>query len=504
MGWLGYTGSCALAFLLAACGDATGATPLYASTPREVPSAWPDPVSDEPWDNQQASEDDASTDGGPTPDAADAGTNGGVDAGYQADGGVPPPLTKFDESFGTDGRVLIPAPAGFRKFVPPRGCLIGSNGTITLGGSVVDAAGTRTGTLVRVRDDGAPDPAFGANGIVAENFGMPFGVVAAALTETAGGALRIFGHAVDDDHGFFVAQRATSGAADAGFGTNGLWRTAVDVETMRDGASVVLQLPGAANDLVVGGWYGDSSSRAAATWKFSLSPIFSLAPGFGVAGSRASVVPAGAHRAAVRAGVIQSSGAIVLSGEYQTGGSPTFHAFVVRLLPSGQLDTTFGSGGWALVDNAVESSAAALALLQDDGLFVAGYQRGALSLEPTLWRLSEDGIPDTTFGSAGRLIVPFGQDAGYVSDIWLDHDNRILVAATLSKGGRDKLGAARIAISGALDPTFLGTGFFIEDAAVSAFASRIAADGSGRVIVAGALSSGELLLRRLREFPNSP
>ena len=452
--------------------------------------------------------DDVSPDGGEIADAADAGGDGGDggdDAGSEADGGTPPlALTQFDDSFGSDGRVLVPSPDGFRKFVPPRGYLIGANGDITLGGSLVDAAGTRQGVLVRVREDGALDPTFGASGVVDDDFGMPFGVVAAALAETASGGLRVFGHAVDDEHGFFVAQRTASGAADESFGTNGLWRTALEVETMRDGASVVLPLPGATDQVLVGGWHGDGSSRAASVWKFASSPTFGLAPGFGDAGSRSSVMPPGARRAAVRAGVVQSSGAIVLSGEYQTEESPLFHAFVVRLLSAGHLDTTFGSAGWALVDDVAESSAEALALDGDDRLVVAGYRRGALSLEPTLWRLSADGSVDATFGSSGRLTIPFGQDAGRINDVRIDGNDQLLVAATVSHRGRDRLGIARLSTSGALDPTFLSKGFYIEDAPASASASHIAVDASGRVIVTGALSSGELVLWRLREYRPSP
>jgi len=496
----------ACALLLYGCADATGATPAGGSTYDDVPSerAPFNRVSDQPQSNEPANDEVEPEDGGQNADAADAGSDGGDDAGSEPDGGTPPALTQFDDSFGADGRVLVPAPDGFRKFVPPRGCLIGANGAVTISGSLADDAGTRQGVLVRVGDDGALEPTFGAGGIVTENFGMPFGVEAAALAETASGGLRVFGHAIDDEHGFFVAQRTGSGAADESFGTNGLWRTALDSETMRDGASVLLRLPGATDEVLVGGWNGDGSSRAAAAWKFTSSPNFGLAPGFGVGGSRSSLTPPGAHRATVRAGVVQSSGAIVLSGEYQTDASPLFHAFVVRLLPAGQLDTTFGSAGWALADDGAESSAEALALLGDDRLVVAGYRRGALSLEPTLWRLSTDGTMDATFGSSGRLTIPFGQDSGRINDIQIDGNGRLLVAATLSSKARDRLGIARLSVSGALDPTFFSDGFYIDDAAVSAFASHIVVDVQGRVIVTGALSSGELLLWRLRELHPSP
>lgn len=354
----------------------------------DVPSESPDMTPDDP------EQPDGGSGPGRAPDDADAGDAGLSDSGtLDPDSGTPPPVatTKFDDTFGTEGRVLVADPSGARRFLPPEACALTADGATTLGGSLLDALGHRFGLLVRVREDGSLDSAFGDAGIVAENFGMPFGVVAAALVEVPGGGLRVFGHAVDDVHGFFAAQRLASGVPDESFGANGLWRTTLADDNTRDGASVVLRIPGGADDVLVGGWHGGASSRAGSVWRLTSSPSFGPASGFGSAEARSAFAPSGALTASIRGVAVQSTGAIIVTGQYQTSKSPLFHAFVAHLLPDGQLDTTFGSGGSVPMDDGGESSAGALAVLADDRLTIAGYRRGTISIEPTLWRLLPNG-----------------------------------------------------------------------------------------------------------------
>jgi uncharacterized delta-60 repeat protein len=163
---------------------------------------------------------------------------------------------------------------------------------------------------------------------------------------------------------------------------------------------------------------------------------------------------------------VQPDGKIVVAGT----AAPARNGYAIlllRFLPDGTLDPSFGTGGrvWSdlvtldtplkggvVGDAALGSSSATAVAVQPDGRIVVGgsTQSGATTAFAVLRYLS-DGRPDGSFGSGGLTVTDFDQNTNDgVGGLVLLPDGRILAAG--AAGGAAAL--ARYRPNGELDPTF--------------------------------------------------
>jgi uncharacterized delta-60 repeat protein len=144
---------------------------------------------------------------------------------------------------------------------------------------------------------------------------------------------------------------------------------------------------------------------------------------------------------------------------------------VRRLRPDGSPDTTFAVGGQATIvlDGACRSAVDVVA--QPDGklLVLTG---------PWLHRLLADGTIDTGFGQAGTIAVATGEPARVIA---LQGDGRILV------GGRDAFGVRRYLSDGSPDSGFGNGGLASIPVVADRYVNDIAIDPNGRIVVGGAI-----------------
>ncbi len=194
---------------------------------------------------------------------------------------------------------------------------------------------------------------------------------------------------------------------------------------------------------------------------------------FGANGLAEAVVP---YAQDARAMVVQPDGRIVLAGEVDYG-----YLVLLRFLPDGVLDTTFGNGGTLITPNFGEAYGLAL---QTDGRLVAA---GSTCLyyevcNVALARYTADGQLDPTFGSGGLASADFGgADVAY--DVAVLPDGKLLVAGSPT--------LARFNPDGSLDPSF-----GIDGSATSGFTARsVALQPDGRIVVAGSLNDAFALAR---------
>ena len=134
---------------------------------------------------------------------------------------------------------------------------------------------------------------------------------------------------------------------------------------------------------------------------------------------------------------------------------------LVRYLPDGTLDDTFGSGGIVTVaDDDLEIAHAVL----HDGKFVVALDRGRGNSDTsaddiTVLRYDADGTLDPTFGVGGAVTIDFGGRRDEASGIVVDSAGRIVVSGwswvtpTTVRNGT-YVTAARLDAAGVLDPTF--------------------------------------------------
>jgi uncharacterized delta-60 repeat protein len=220
-------------------------------------------------------------------------------------------------------------------------------------------------------------------------------------------------------------------------------------------------------------------------------------PTFGAGGTAtASVAPASAAGSVV---AIQSDGRIVVAGPWalSVGGDPfhppqVFYATAVaRFLPDGTLDASFGDDGVALCLQGMEISRPERVLIQPgDGkiLVVAAFVLSSAQ-DFVLVRLLPDGTPDATFGSGGVVIDDIG-DVDFASDMALDSAGNIVVSGSTGPSAPPRnfnTVVARYLPNGTPDPAFGSNGHIVNDFAPGFIdvADAVAIQADGKIVTAG-------------------
>jgi uncharacterized delta-60 repeat protein len=272
---------------------------------------------------------------------------------------------------------------------------------------------------------------------------------------------------------FAVARFLRDGRLDRTFGAGGKTLTGFDVLTgfgtgnYAAASSVAIQRD---REIVAAG----SHFPADAVWPdFALARYRrdgSLDPRFGTAGRLLGGFRDGADASSV---AIQADGRIVIGGESEGGFT------LVRYLPDGRLDRSFGANGIVLTsfgaprDAGIES----LALQADGKIVVAGWWNAPPSLVgAALVRYLPDGSVDPSFGSRGRVPLDFG-----VGAVAIQPDGKIVVAGV----GKADFALARFLPSGTLDPTFGAGGEVFTEVGQASAASALAVEPDGKIVVAG-------------------
>jgi uncharacterized delta-60 repeat protein len=222
---------------------------------------------------------------------------------------------------------------------------------------------------------------------------------------------------------------------------------------------------------------------------------------FGTGGiARISGLVSGGLPQAVPGVAIDSQGRIVVSGEIIGSGPTGTFLTAVRLTPSGQLDSMFGTAGRAGLLVGQQLGGLSLAGVP---VAIASGDRVVLSAggtDPTthnatsyLGRLTAAGIPDSTFGTSGVATISYGVGSSSnpntpADNLFVLPDGRlVLVGAATAAGGHVTV-VTRLTSSGALDPTYVGgQGFTFLSSFAGSPAAAIQSDGS--VVLAGTLTN---------------
>jgi uncharacterized delta-60 repeat protein len=171
---------------------------------------------------------------------------------------------------------------------------------------------------------------------------------------------------------------------------------------------------------------------------------------------------------------------------------------VVRFNTDGSLDTSFGTNGAVVTDySGQDESAFAIAVQTDGKIVVAG---GLFDITPSqnilgfkVVRYMPNGTLDATFGVAGKVYESFDDVGGTPQSIIIQPDDKIVVAGT---DDNSMLFVARFNSNGGLDTGF-GTNGKIASNSYNVYVARLARQSDGKIIIAaGALPSGTLKLIR--------
>jgi uncharacterized delta-60 repeat protein len=246
-----------------------------------------------------------------------------------------------DASFGEAGTQTI-------EFGEPqeegRSVAIAADNKIVVGGTSGEAFSrfdVLGAVLARLQPHGAPDPSFGDGGRVRLNGFNGFSVSVDEVTVLSSG--RVVGAAKRDDQTLLVFRLRADGSLDRRFGGAGSFAVEPPGVDWRDGVffqpfDQIGALPG--GRIVVAGTRLGADGRSSIVVLRYL-PSGRLDPTFGAAG----IARPGGHNS-LAAFAAQSSGRVVLAGG-QNAVTGTFAAICLR--PDGHLDRRFGHGGRARV-----------------------------------------------------------------------------------------------------------------------------------------------------------
>jgi uncharacterized delta-60 repeat protein len=155
---------------------------------------------------------------------------------------------------------------------------------------------------------------------------------------------------------------------------------------------------------------------------------------------------------------LQPDGKIVAAGKATVGGNPDFA--LVRLLPTGMLDTSFDVDGKVRHPVGVATDEINDIAIQPDGRIVAvgESQGGVSSNDVTVARYNTDGSLDTSFNLVGVQTTALSVEPDAAEGVVLQPDGKIVIAGQAEDGaGISRIVLVRYGAGGGLDFSF-GTG----------------------------------------------
>jgi uncharacterized delta-60 repeat protein len=220
-----------------------------------------------------------------------------------------------------------------------------------------------------------------------------------------------------------------------------------------------------------------------------------LDPEFGTGGIVETNLGPQSTESAVGARVL-ADGRIVVGGSTSQIDTGVGQFVALRYLSSGLLDETFGSGGSALIPFAYDVFATDMAMQPNGRIVVAGQAdipagqdtKGAIALA----RVLPDGQVDTSFSGDGRRVARFSRDSANVIAMSLAPGGKIVVLVNSGPFA----GVARFNANGALDTTFNGSGRAAYYVGPNGGGRDVTVQSDGKIIVAGNSSDADFLLLR--------
>jgi uncharacterized delta-60 repeat protein len=365
----------------------------------------------------------------------------------------------LDPSFGTGG--IVETAIGSAAMA--NGVALQPDGKIVLAGMSYPGGIT----LARYTPDGALDTGFGVGGSVTGPEGAATGV---ALQ--ADGKIVVVGRLNDTDSDFALVRYRADGSLDTAFGSGG-----VATGPAGDARALAIQPNGR---IVVAGYGADPAEQDSIVFILArFSSDGSLDAGFGSSGVVRTRI---GLRAGAFAVALQSDGRILAAGFSRPDATPPYtNMTLVRYLPTGTLDQTFGGDGVATNPIGAGFTGARGVVVQRDGRIVVA---GSTQDDFAVARFDPDGSVDTTFGDFGSTTTQVGPMASAAA-VALRTDGSIVVAGSAD----DAFALTSYDSAGEVDASFGNGGLATTTIGVRGGANALAIQPDGRILVGGWSSS---------------
>jgi uncharacterized delta-60 repeat protein len=352
----------------------------------------------------------------------------------------------------------------------------------------------------RFLPNGTPDAGFDGDGRLELDVGPGDNEATSVLVEPDGriilGGWGVAANSGSNAPGFLLTRRMPDGSADPGFGTNGV---VVARDLQKSQATTLLRQPD--GKLVAAGCLSDADYYCYGAARFEADGQVDL--DFGPNGTgfwwiRSNTRTGGAILEPAAA--LQPDGCIILAGE--TGGNAGYRdVYLVRLTPDGIMDPTFGFSGhiWTSIGSGA-AVARGVAVRPDGRIVVAGWAEAGAVTKAFVMRYLPDGTVDPTFGVGGHVLVDLGEPASACAAMALElqADGAIVIAGDGAQGDNTDFAIARLTPAGVLDASFGSGGqtlFDFPDAGEDK-AAALVFDAQGNAVLAGS-SLGNFAVARI-------
>lgn len=352
---------------------------------------------------------------------------------------------------------------------------------------IVAGTGTNAGlfdlNLQRYLTNGNIDSSFGSNGYVLTDMGIFDEVLALAIQPdkkiiAAGHSNRDF---VDGyrNYNIVLARYISNGNLDSSFGNNGTIET--DFGFSETAYAIVLQADG---KIVVG---GSTEAIVLGNRPFPdflivrYMPDGTLDESFGQYGKVITDYSINRNDI-IRSMALQPDGKIIVAGSTQHLPTSTGELALARYKINGSLDSTFGNAGLVRTDFGVGLEEIANICLQPDGKIVgAGYVNKTSNPNMILIRYNNDGTIDLNFGSEGKANIVF-PDKSKGKSLSLQKNDKIVISGSTLQGN---FVMARCLSTGVLDSSFGTNGKVITDFGGDDINSSCLLQEDGKIILSG-------------------
>jgi uncharacterized delta-60 repeat protein len=216
-------------------------------------------------------------------------------------------------------------------------------------------------------------------------------------------------------------------------------------------------------------------------------PDGSLDRSFGDNGRVTATKIGGVSVSGITSLALDANGRIVAAAYADDGSKYDFG--VIRFTSDGSLDPTFSGDGVAIAQFRHDALVGSIAIQSDGKIVLAGGARFHGS-RFALARLRPDGALDGTFSDDGKRTIGFGGRGSYGGDVALQGDGKIVVAGSVRHGPRSAYGQLSIALArldadGTLDPSFAGDGRRTTTGDGNLRAAAVTIQTDGKIVVGG-------------------
>ena len=387
----------------------------------------------------------------------------------------------LDPSFGVQGISLTSFGTGVTKAAD---MTIQPDGKYIVAGTYESWDATPTtpamyATLARYNVDGSLDASFGTGGMAqaylsavsgAPDWAAAFNV--ALLPNSAGIVISVR----TEPWKLQVMRFTANGQLDTSFGVNGLLEIGVAPWTVSPVVPKTLLTVQADGKMLVGCTL--TTDRANDMAVFRLNPDGSADTTYGTGGLAKFDIAGGSDDRLLSMQLV-AGGDLLLGGQVQST-----EAVLLRLTPSGQLDSTFGTGG--LVVEAGKRAVAGIALMPDGSYLTLD---GSPNMQMGLRHYGADGTADTAFGIGGwaNAIDPYNCYPFVLTHVVGQADGSILIAGTKDGGfpTYKDVWVSRFTAGGIQDTGFGVNGEAITDLGGADDCAAAAMGPDGKLVVAG-------------------